>query len=142
MSRVTGFENDAIEDAVDDIPRGTCQHECYTHDKSRFVIVFYQSSDIEDDQDDRNNTEERQKEFSSRLNTESHPIILHEINPEPVGNRYGVVQSHMRFHPYFGELVDQKDHKNNGYGHPGLAGTLFHPSTVTFLFFGRFGLNA
>src|SRR5690554_1806501 len=100
VSRITGLEDNPIKDTVEDVPCRSRQNKRDASDEASLIMLFYQSGNIKDNKPYCHDAEKRQEQFSPRFDTEGHPVILHEIYLEPVGNMNGIIQTHMCFDPY------------------------------------------
>ena len=82
--------DDAVEQAVDDVPECSCSDERQAHqDSCGHAALFVQGRNPPDQRTAEHDTEQRQAEFADsapEFHSEGHSLVLHEAQAEPVPN--------------------------------------------------------
>ena len=109
-------ENHAIEEAIEDVARCTCQNQGEAHDEARGCVLLDLVEDVDANENHCYDAEGGEEVFSTHFPTESHAVVLNETYLKPVCDVDAFPQIHVCLHPDLDELVEDDDKQYEGNG--------------------------
>lgn len=125
--RVRGVvEDEAIEDAVDDITCCSCHDECQTDEVPPFHPFPDLPCNVYAYKECGQETETGQEDFIEKLHAEGHSVVLDKGDIKPISDAYALVYGHVGLHPDLDQLVYDESAEEDGTYGESLTGFLFH----------------
>ena len=115
------IEDDAIEDAVDDVPQGAREDHGDADDVAHGVLFPNELHQVVGDAHHGHDAEDGEDEFVEELHAECHAGVLREVELEPGEDGDAFTQRHVRLHPNLEGLVQKKEQQDDRRCSPSLS---------------------